>query len=550
MRPPGPLNRRIRIRFADSRGVEQRVRADVPKDLSETPRAVLAAVLRMLCGYHRVRDDRISVRQLIELCRGGGYAVDEQAVRAALDSLHRAELLVCFPAAQYRRSCVGLAIHERHLAGVEPLARNDTSIPVAADTPPVPGPEHADPDAHWDSMVSAAAAAVEKIEELNEAQRGASWARPVDPAAQSAVPVWTGRTAWLEQVRTVLGTDAGIRALGAQQLSARRCLLVADAMAACAQTRTGRGVTAAVETIAGKAAVSKATAKRARRVLRAIGMAVEMVIGGWLSTIERQAAEAHHGGRQIAVGSVWHLTSPGPVVAATAVAPVSRPRRSASRGRVRSVSRIAGAARGQGKRRADPLSSSSLFGRSSSFDLSSPTRERAGKVTSPDSTRSIGCQKAAAELLRHCPTLDNPRLHIGAVCDLLAEFGLDDGRWSGREIAAELTRDTVSRGWVWPKKVSAPVPFLRWRLARIDWNRLSPSEAAELTAQKRAEQQAMEAAARAAAPPPATAEHVRRICEEYRRAHPPTGRYLVGRGPTPLSVRQSRPVSPSRKESQ
>jgi hypothetical protein len=67
---------------------------------------------------------------------------------------------------------------------------------------------------------------------------------------------------------------------------------------------------------------------------------------------------------------------------------------------------------------------------------------------------------------------------------------MDVTRWTGRDIARELTKDTQSRGWIWPAHLTRPVAFLQWRLARIDWSKLSPAELARENDRARLAEQA------------------------------------------------------------
>ncbi|PBC35814.1 hypothetical protein CJ178_30625 [Rhodococcus sp. ACPA4] len=86
-------------------------------------------------------------------------------------------------------------------------------------------------------------------------------------------------------------------------------------------------------------------------------------------------------------------------------------------------------------------------------------------------------QRTAAQLISHIPALKTIK-HVGQICDVLDQAGIDTTRWTGRDIARELTRDTQSRGWVWPTQFTRPIAFLRWRLAHIDWSQPSPAERA------------------------------------------------------------------------
>ncbi|MGH7961442.1 MAG: replication protein, partial [Candidatus Binatia bacterium] len=77
----------------------------------------------------------------------------------------------------------------------------------------------------------------------------------------------------------------------------------------------------------------------------------------------------------------------------------------------------------------------------------------------------------------HAPAL-RPTGHIGAICDLLRDVEIDTTRWTGRDIAQTLSRDTADRGWIWPTRSSliSPLAYLRRRLDGIDWTGESPSE--------------------------------------------------------------------------
>jgi hypothetical protein len=85
-----------------------------------------------------------------------------------------------------------------------------------------------------------------------------------------------------------------------------------------------------------------------------------------------------------------------------------------------------------------------------------------------DSGQWIRCGPGPTEYLRQ------HRGHIGAVADALLEAGIDTTRWSGRAIAARLTRSSVELGLYWPDHIQRPVGFLRQVLARIDWSSDAP----------------------------------------------------------------------------
>lgn len=327
-----------------------------------------------------------------------------------------------------------------------------------------------------------ARANIQRVERINSAsgQKGRTWSIPVPANAQSAAPVWSGRDKWQRQVREILNTLAGTHLCKLHHVDPERVYAVAVTMARSADHRTGRRVTASRTLLADRAGVSLTVLKRARRVLSALGMAQEMVRGRLLRTIERWAAEAHHGRRQTKATSVWALLSPksavicsapGSPAPGAAVSPTAPPEAT-------SCTPIHPQPDGRG-----PQSLGGSFSSCSSVKKNNTTRARARVASNgrpvDREPRPITLQRAAADLLRHAPVLKTLG-HIGAVCDALRAHSVDTARWTGRDIAQTLSEDTKRRGWTWPDAgtLRDPVKFLRWRLARIDWSIPSPSERA------------------------------------------------------------------------
>ncbi|WP_336882612.1 replication protein [Rhodococcus globerulus] len=335
----------------------------------------------------------------------------------------------------------------------------------------------------WATAVREATENVARIEALNaeSGQRGNSWALPVTTGRRARTPIWTSRAQWQHQVRTLLNSPTGTEICKKNTISTEAAFAVAVTHASLAEGKTGRGVTASRETIANRAGVSVTVVKRARRVLGALGMAVEQERGRYLTKLESMAAEAHHGHRQFRAASVWALISPRAAVT-TITAPFKRSRKPSratlrtAAHRVRTAPRTSAQNGGRG-----PLSPSGGFVLPSLVLKFSPThaQARAGKPKNPQRTtpRPIELQRNAAQLMAHIPALKTAG-HVGRICDVLANTDIDVTRWTGRDIAHELTRDTQSRGWVWPAQLTRPTAFLRWRLAQIDWSQPSPAERA------------------------------------------------------------------------
>lgn len=369
----------------------------------------------------------------------------------------------------------------------------------------------------WRAAVDAALVRVSHIDSatrrLNESsdQRGQSWALPVEPAEQARIPVWTSRREWLRQFRHHIDTPVGKSLCARRLIKPGKAYAVAEAHAHFADSRTGRGVTAAKSTIAAHAKVSESAVNRARRVLIDLEMGIEHVRGRNLKTLEFLAAEAHHGGQQHRAASTWSLSSPRCIVEATPLANSTkkRPSRSADRAaryRTRKAIRADSTALKQPNQGppattvADTLSSVGFLscevlplGRTHQRAHAwTPTPPRKTNTNAAKTPRALDLQRAAAELINNAPALSPPG-HIGAVCDILQNAGIDPTRWTGRDIARVLSRDTTQRGWIWPTaaSLSSPLAYLKRRLDSIDWTGKSPSEqrkAADLARRKEQEQ--------------------------------------------------------------
>ncbi|WP_147343782.1 MULTISPECIES: Rep protein [unclassified Rhodococcus (in: high G+C Gram-positive bacteria)] len=353
----------------------------------------------------------------------------------------------------------------------------------------------------WQAAVDRALARIALIDaatrHLNESteQRGRSWSLPVEPTEQARVPVWTSREEWLRQFRHHTTTPAGKALCARNLIKPDKAYVVAQAHAHFAESHTGRGVSAAKSTIAARAKVSESSVNRARRVLIALGMGIELARGRNLKTLEFLAAETHHGGQQHRAASTWSLSSPRTVVSTT-------PPRKFTKTRPSRVSERA-TRRGARTHLSDKVirvnqRHSSQPGTTGTDTLSSVgflsyevlplgrTHQRANarnqsaakkQITCPSTPRPLTLQRAAAELVKHAPALRPPG-HIGAICDLLRDAKIDTTRWTGRDIALTLSRDTADRGWIWPTRSSliSPLAYLRRRLNGIDWTGKSPSE--------------------------------------------------------------------------
>lgn len=345
-------------------------------------------------------------------------------------------------------------------------------------------------DDDLEAALAAAKAKTAELQELAADQRGQSFILPLAEGAYNTVCAWTGRRDWLNQARWAIHTPDGQRLRKHYQIALPTFLVLIVAIAAFADSRTGRDVAAAGDTIARHAGAGSAKAvQRCRAILRDLGLAVEMARGRVLTGDEHLAAELHHGGRQHRAASRWALTSPVWAVTGAAAERRHNPGKETTKRKRRGSGFVH-------LSRSKYLGSNKVTSRRT--HQRAHTREAARpKSTTPRSPRPLHLQRAAAELLRHATTLDHGQ-HPGSVCNVLADIGIDTTRWRGRDIARALDHDTATRGWIWPhhSQMRKPNHLLRWRLAHIDFTGPSPADRAATARAARAERAADRAARR------------------------------------------------------
>lgn len=340
-----------------------------------------------------------------------------------------------------------------------------------------------------------------EIEDLNAEQRGRrTWQRPTperttDGRAPAQVPCWTSREAWLKAVAALLATAEGAAARRRHhRVAAATVMAAAKAHAHYAETRTGRHMTASLRTLASKAGLSLDQIKDGRRVLRTLGLLVDVAYGQRLNGIEIMAARAHHGGTQLRVASQISLTMPRDAVAAIAAAepapapPPDQASQTKSQGRHQQPKGCPPLSR-QGSSRAFSLSRSSTSSR----------EKRTFPSKNPAQGRSLPIQKLAAGIVARCRGLDpdtdalaSPRRvvpeswrrpdfqrkhHLGRICDVLTDAGIDPSTWTPAAVVARLNDHGRNANLSWPNRIDNPAAYLRWRLGQIDWATPSPAPA-------------------------------------------------------------------------
>ena len=117
--------KRARVRFSDATTVRERVEAHASQmRLRGARQRALAAVLKLLCGWSKITDDRVGLPQIVELiAAAGGRRYDLKTIGRALAGLAADEVIVYRPA-QGRGARAFIAIHDRFVGDIEVLGRD------------------------------------------------------------------------------------------------------------------------------------------------------------------------------------------------------------------------------------------------------------------------------------------------------------------------------------------------------------------------------------------------------------------------------------------
>ncbi|WP_368499988.1 hypothetical protein [Herbiconiux sp. A18JL235] len=289
------------------------------------------------------------------------------------------------------------------------------------------------------------------------------------------MPAWASGAAWFDAVMDALRTPEGEQLRRRVKVAPDTLLRIAHADMLAADADTGRGVSTAHETVAEVTGVCKKTVQRARGLLEALGLAVSIVEGRYLTVAEREAAESAHGGRQIKAASVRALTMPK----RWAVENVHLPRR------------------GDLGIKAPDLEVKPTRASARESAASRPPAKTKGS-TRPGFPRSgqprpLGVQRFAAGLVARMRWLADGR-HIGQVCAMLERTGVDPDRWTIDAFMDALATGNKHAGFTVaePSGQRDPVAYLGWQIKNaIDPNEPTPAEEAQLRAiQARAELEA------------------------------------------------------------
>lgn len=303
--------------------------------------------------------------------------------------------------------------------------------------------------------------------------RGGSWTLPAPAGAYSELPAWSSAEAWFDALLDVLSTPEGEECRAAAKVARDTLLRVAYADRKSADQLTGRGVATAHETVAAQLGMSTKTAQRARRLLERLGLAATVVEGRYLTTAERAAATARHGGRQDRAASTRALIMPREVVMVAPRRPVENVHLPSPR-TVKSSSRV------------NDLSPTRALTRTRKATAprrpARTTRKPPIRSTRP---RTLGVQKLADELATRMPWLLRGGKHIGHLCDVLDRLQLVEHGWTALQIRERIdahNRSTSTKSAA-PSEQRDPLSYFAWMLRRaIAPGDLSPT--AEAIAQR------------------------------------------------------------------
>lgn len=272
-----------------------------------------------------------------------------------------------------------------------------------------------------------------------------------------------------------LKTPEGEALRRAAKVAPATFLAVARADWGAADVATGRGVATSHETVAQQLGMSSKTVQRSRDLMAALGFAVTVAEGRYLTRAERAAARAQHGQTQTRAASLRALTLPRPRPAHQAVENVQLPRRgltlptpylsenSSTRARAR-----AGAASRQPK---------------------PTTNHQTRRSTSTRVASPLEHQRFAAALVQRLPWLARNR-HIGSVVRMIAHTKLDVDRWSADALIDAINRHLSSRGSrpLEPGLQRNPVGYLAALIrAAVDPKEETPLERQRRSATERAD---------------------------------------------------------------
>lgn len=246
---------------------------------------------------------------------------------------------------------------------------------------------------------------------------GKSWTPDPAEGTEAGVPCWWSRDQWIQAVAADLATELGTQVLRARRTSAARVQAVAAQDAKTADTTTGRNVRTSHATVAKALGCSVDTVRRARRVLRDLGWAVEITRGRYMTQAERILASLRKNTYQNRFASNRALTIPA---RARAVHPYPEGVKKISH----KPSRVLPSSRSRGAGTRTPQ----------------PKARRA-----PRPSVAVGLQKLTARLVNRLPWLDRGDQHLLGLARSLERCGVNE-EWTTQDLLNAMETDHRARG--------------------------------------------------------------------------------------------------------
>lgn len=272
------------------------------------------------------------------------------------------------------------------------------------------------------------------------------------PGSTSRLPVWWGRADWL-QVDVAGALAEAPEVCREHHVSPDAVLAVARAMAAFADSRTGRDCRPTNERIVEVARCSLSTVQRARRVLKALGLIVEVVAGRTNMTLEQRLAAHGRGSSHRSIAAEFVLCS------RRARNPQAYPRAD-----LRVVGRdtppVGKVVRGESPERATRLQSGTAT-KSTASRRAHTEKGRCAPAGGPDPRpgRLAQAVRRRLEWLRGVPA--------ARMVPTLTRFALEG--WSGLDVELTVRNELAARGMVAPRRFrTTPAAYLAWVLRDVD----------------------------------------------------------------------------------
>lgn len=266
------------------------------------------------------------------------------------------------------------------------------------------------------------------------------------PGSLGVLPVWWGRRDWLDvEVPAVLDEHADL--LRQLHVSRKAALSVAGAMARYADARTGRSCRPTNERLVEDTGLSLSTVQRARRMLKRVGLVVEVVAGRSNMTLAQRLVAHENGSSHRAIAAEFALCSrkdrrPLPVENRAAELQLSG-RDTPPVGKVvkTSASEISGLLQSE-----------------------TATRKAAPRPAHTERADQQAARRLAERVQRRLEWLHG--VHVGRLVFLLTPFAQAD--WTDDDVCLAIRDRLAILGKRVPAKLDRPWAYLAWLLRGVD----------------------------------------------------------------------------------